>query len=158
MLNRTPATAPHAILLRTLDQLENALNHAEQGDALAFTAKAKELALQIAQHAPCPDCGSTDEGHATPCSKRAAGTTIKQFALVLAVLFSGAALADGAHCNPKNDTPEAQVIDACGQPKARYAARWTNSEIIQAEWDYGATMVGFIDGRVAYVLDLREGE
>lgn len=82
MLNRTPATpAPHAALLRTLNQLETALNRDEKGDALELTARAKELALQIALTA-CPDCGSTDPGHATPCGKRA-GTKLKRLAAKL---------------------------------------------------------------------------
>lgn len=76
--------AGNQTLIQILTSLEVALNRDERGDALELNARAKELALRIALTAPCPDCGSTDTGHATPCGKRAAGT-IEVRALVRAL-------------------------------------------------------------------------
>lgn len=77
-----PATAGNQNLVQILNQLERAINRDERGDALELTARAQAIALQAALTAPCPDCGSTDEGHATPCGKRAR-TTLKRLAAKL---------------------------------------------------------------------------
>lgn len=58
-------------------------------------------------------------------------------------------------CRPEIGTPAHEVLRACGEPKQRYVASLTDAGIVHREWDYVDTIVGLIDERVAYVLDMK---
>lgn len=58
-------------------------------------------------------------------------------------------------CAPQLDDLEAQVRKACGPPAETYVApRSSEFSWLHSEWVYDQTIIGFIDGRVAYVLEL----
>lgn len=61
-------------------------------------------------------------------------------------------------CVPAIDSTQTVVIEQCGQPLAVYTnANLKGTVLVQEEWDYQYTMVGFIDGTVAYVLTFESG-
>lgn len=61
------------------------------------------------------------------------------------------------HCVPSRGVTEIDVRELCGAPRAVYSTDDMASAFVQSEWDYGETVVGFVDGIVAYVLTLENG-
>jgi hypothetical protein len=78
---------------------------------------------------------------------------LKLAVVLIVAVISGCSALVPARCHVENGWTELQVITACGQPKQRDEARYSDVWV-QVELAYERVVIGLINDRVEYRLEL----